>query len=145
VIPPRKRHAGAAALAGALLLASCGTLAPDAPVAEGQSALLRPALRTGQRVRIVEVDGRALGWFRDRARISPGTHEVKVEAQLIVQGRRARGAHRLSFDAEPGRAYVVDADWHVYGPRIWIRPDDDATPVAVAETRPRTLPRVGAR
>jgi len=145
VLFPRTRRSRAHALSVALLLASCGTLAPDAPVAQGETALLRPALRTGQRVRIVEVDGRALGWLRDRARLTPGTHQIEVEAQLTVQGRRARGVHRLSFDAEPGRRYVVDADWHVYGPRIWIRPEDASTPVAVAETRPPRLAPVGAR
>ena len=145
VTSPWTLRTRACALAGALLLASCGTLAPGAPVAEGETALLRPALRTGQRVRIVEVDGRPLGWLRDRARLAPGTHEVGVEARVTVQGRRARGAHRLRFDAEPGQQYVVDADWYVYGTRVWIRPEAGGPPVAVAETRPPRLPPVGAR
>ena len=142
---PRTRRTQACALAGALLLLSCGTLAPRAEVAEGETALLRPALRSGQRVRILEVDGRALGWLRDRARMAPGTHEVGVEARVTVQGRSAHGAHRLSFYAEAGREYIVDADWHVYGIRVWIQPEHGGAPIAVAETRPPRLPPVGSR
>lgn len=124
-----------------LLLSSCATLPSAQDVDPASLAKLVPELRTGRRVRIVEVDGRPLGLFRDRAALAPGRHEVVAKTELLVRGRRAYGAHRLVFEAQPGRSYRVRADWHAYGPRIWIEEAESRDRVAVAVT----LPPVGAR
>jgi hypothetical protein len=128
-----------------LLLSACATLPPAAQVDSAWLAHLRPELRMGVRVRIVEVDGRELGLFRDRAALAPGTHEILANTEMVLRGQRAFGAHRLAFEAQPGRSYVVRADWHAYGPRIWIEETDSGERVAVAVTRARRLPAVGAR
>ncbi len=125
-----------------LLLSGCATLPPAGEVDPESLATLRPEIRMQQRVRILELDGRELGMFRDRAALAPGRHEVVANVELIVGGHKAYAAHRLSFDAEPGRRYLVRADWHAYGPRIWIEEAGSGDRVAVAETRP---PPVGAR
>lgn len=125
-----------------LLLSGCATLPPAGEVDPESLATLRPEIRMQQRVRILELDGRELGMFRDRAALAPGRHEVVANVELIVGGHKAYAAHRLSFDAEPGRRYLVRADWHAYGPRIWIEEGGSGDRVAVAETRP---PPVGAR
>ena len=125
-----------------VLLAGCATLPPAGEVEPASLAMLRPEFRMRQRVRILEVDGRKLGMFRDRAALAPGRHEVVADTELIVGGRKAYVAHRLSFDAEPGRRYLVRADWYAYGPRIWIEESGSGDRVAVAETRP---PPIGAR
>jgi len=128
-----------------LLLAACATLPPGRQVDRTSLATLVPEIRLGQRVRIVEVDGRELGLFRDRAALAPGRHEVLANTELLVGGQRAYGAHRLSFDAQAGHRYSVRADWHAYGPRIWIEETGTGDRVVVAVTRPPDLPAVGAR
>ena len=117
-------------------LAGCGTLRSAAGVDPAERAWLRPAIRLQHRVRIVEVDGRKLGPFRDRAELAPGSHEVVASANLATKGRRATGIHRLSFDARPGGEYRVYADWYAYGVRIWIEETASGARVAIAETRP---------
>lgn len=132
-------------LVSTALLAGCATLPPARPVAPGDAATLVPELRLGRRVRIVEVDGRSLGLFRDRAGLAPGRHEVLAHTGLLVRGRAAQAFHRLEFDAAPGRSYRVRSDWHAYGPRIWIEDAESGERIAVAVTRPPRLPQVGAR
>ena len=52
--------------------------------------------------------------------------------------------HTLVFEAEAGRDYTLDADWHVYGLRLWIEEASSGERVAEAVARHTTRPPVSA-
>jgi hypothetical protein len=125
----------------------CGTLRayPGPPLPGGQVATLQPALDWEAEIRIDEVDGRPLGWWRSRAELMPGEHTV--QATVMMRGAGARGAvatHELQLAAQAGHAYEVHGDYHLYGPRVWIYDRTAAVTVTLAEVRPARLPPVAA-
>jgi hypothetical protein len=134
-------------LVAAGLAVGCGSLRayPGPALAGAEVATLRPALDWEAEIRIDEVDGRPLGWWRSRAELLPGEH--MVQATVIMRdtgGRGAAATHELELAAEAGHAYEVHGDYHLYGPRIWIYDRTGAATVAVAEVRPARLPPVAA-
>jgi hypothetical protein len=126
----------------ALALLGCSTqLAYDpAAIEPGDTALIRPARQLARRVFIRSVDGRELGWLRDRVRVAPGPHEILVTVIVTVAGRDATATHELQLDARPRTEYALHAEWAWYGPAAVLR--DGRTGVRVASAEPR--PPIGA-
>jgi hypothetical protein len=122
----------------ALALLACSTqLAYDpAEVEPGNTALIRPARQLGRQVFIRSVDGRELGWLRDRVRVAPGPHEILVTVIVTVGGRDASATHELQLDARPGAEYALHAEWAWYGPAAVLRDGRSGLRVASAEPRP---------
>ena len=89
---------------------------------------------------IQSVDGHPLGWFRDRVRVPPGLHEIRVTVVFSVGTHEAAATHALKVDTRPGAEYTVHGEWGWYGPAAVLR--DASTRERVASAEP--LPPVGA-
>jgi hypothetical protein len=122
----------------ALALLACSTQRaydPDA-LAQRNTALIRPARHLARQVIIESVDGRPLGWFRDRVRVAPGPHEIRVTVVFSGGARDVRATHALRVDAHPGAEYAVSGEWAWYGPAAVLRDADTRERIASAEPRP---------
>jgi hypothetical protein len=121
-----------------LLVCACSTQrAYDAArVPESATALIRPARQLARQVLIRAIDGRPLGWLRDRARVSPGAHRIEVTVVFDTPGGAASATHALSIDARPGAEYAVYAEWAWYGPAAVLRDVRTRARIAAAEPRP---------
>jgi hypothetical protein len=127
-----------ALLAFALASLACSTQRAYDPraFAERDTALIRPARHLAQRVIIESVDGRPLGWFRDRVRVAPGPHELRVTIVFTAGARDVTATHALRVDARPGAEYAVHGEWAWYGPAAVLRDADTRERIASAEPRP---------
>jgi hypothetical protein len=121
----------------ALALLGCSTQrAYDGPLAPAATALIRPARELGRQVYIREIDGQPLGWLRDRVRVGPGLHRLRVTVLFAAGSREASATHELRLDARPGAEYAVHAEWAWYGPAAVLRDADTHERLASAEPRP---------
>ena len=127
-----------AILALALASLACSTQRAYDPRAYPlcDTALIRPARHLAQRVIIESVDGQPLGWFRDRVRVAPGPHELRVTVVFSAGARDIAQTHTLRVDARPGAEYAVYGEWAWYGPSAVLRDADTRERIASAEPRP---------
>ena len=70
---------------------------------------------------------------------------MKAKVAVKEHGVTITAVHFLQLKAEAGREYVLNGDFFLYGPRIWIEDKAQGTVVAEAVTLPSQLPPVGAR
>jgi hypothetical protein len=109
----------------------------------GETALIVPGRDLAHEVFLVAVDGRRLGWFRDRARVLPGRHTIEVT--VVFRGaREVAASHTLALDARAGATYTLQGEWATHGPGVALRDAHTRERVAAAAPRPRQRPPVGA-
>lgn len=122
----------------ALALLACSTQAAYDPAvfAAAETALIRPARQLSRQVFILAVDGQHLGCLRDRVRVAPGPHDLRVTVVVSVGGRDRAATHELRIEAQPGAEYALHAEWAWYGPAAVLRDERTGLRVAAAEPRP---------